>query len=216
MDVGMTAHEHALALINAEIDGVITGAQKAELNRLLLADPAVRALRDELAEVCTALDTLPRADLPAGLHDAIVSGLPVATPVSHAVARRTVLTQRPMLRYAAAFAGGLLVSALAFQLDRFDASQAGQGDLAGTIANAAHVDGNRAEARMIVNLPQAQGSITLTGTAADPQVVTALQSSQPVSIVTQLHGNGIVDVQVIDDATADVLQRGKLRIGSTH
>jgi hypothetical protein len=216
MDVGMTAHEHSLDLINAEIDGVITGAQKAELNRLLLADPAVRALRDELAGVCKALDTMPREDLPAGLHDAIVSGLPVATPISHAVARRTSFTQRPLLRYAAAFAGGLLVSALAFQLDRFDASEAGQGALAGTIADAAHVDGSRAEARMIVNLPQAQGSITLSGTAADPQVVTALESSQPVSIVTQLHGNGVVEVQVVDDATANVLQRGKLRIGSAR
>jgi hypothetical protein len=216
MDVGMTDHDHALELINAEIDGVITGAQKAELNRLLLADPAVRALRDELAGVCKALDTMPREDLPAGLHDAIVNGLPVATPNSHAAARRTAFTQRPMLRYAAAFAGGLLVSALAFQLDRFDAAQAGQGELAGTIADAAHVDASRAEARMIVNLPQAQGSITLTGTAADPQVVTALQSTQPVSIVTQLHGDGVVDVQVVDDATANVLQRGKLRIGSAH
>jgi hypothetical protein len=213
MDVGMTAQEHALELINAEIDGVITGTQKAELNRLLLADPAVRALRDELAGVCKALDTMPREDLPAGLHDAIVSGLPVATPVSHAVARRTSFTQRPLLRYAAAFAGGLLVSTLAFQLDRFNASQ---GELAGTIADAAHVDGSHAEARMIVNLPQAQGSITLAGTAADPQVVTALQSSQPVSIITQLHGNGVVEVQVVDDATANVLQRGKLRIGSAR
>jgi hypothetical protein len=213
MEVGMTDHEHALELINAEIDGVITGSQKAELNRLLLAGPAVRTLRDGLAGVCKALDTMPREDLPAGLHDAIVSGLPVATPASHAAVRRTSFSQRPLLRYAAAFAGGLLVSALAFQLDRFDASQ---GELAGTIADAAHVDGSHAEARMIVNLPQAQGSITLTGTAADPQVVTALQSSQPVSIVTQLHGNGVVEVQVVDDATANVLQRGKLRIGSAR
>ena len=38
---------HAFELINAEIDGVTTGAQRAELNRLLLADPAVRALRDD-------------------------------------------------------------------------------------------------------------------------------------------------------------------------
>lgn len=210
----MTAHAYALELINAEIDGVITGTQKAELNRLLLADPAVRALRDELAEVCNALDAMPREELPADLHDAIVSGLPVATPASHAVARRTALVPRPWFRYAAVFAGGLLVSSLAFQLDRFDAAQTGQGELAGTIANAAHVDGSHGEARMIVNLPQAQGSITLTGTAADKQVVTALQSSQPVSIVTQLHGNGVVEVQVIDDATANVLQRGKLRIGS--
>jgi hypothetical protein len=216
MEVGMTDHDHALELIHADIDGVITGSQKAELNRLLLADPAVRALRDDLAGVCKALDTLPREDLPAGLHDAIVSGLPVATPISHASVRRGSVTQRPLLRYAAAFAGGLLVSALAFQLDRLDATKAGQGELAGTIAHAAHVDGSHAEARMIVNLPQAQGSITLTGTAADPQVVTALQSSQPVSIVTQLHGNGVVEVQVIDDSTANVLQRGKLRIGSAR
>ena len=69
---------------------------------------------------------------------------------------------------------------------------------------------------MIVNLPQAQGSITLTGTAADPQVVTALQSSPPVSILTRLYGNGVVEVQVIDDATSNVLQRGKLRIGSAR
>jgi len=204
----MTDRENAGELINAEIDGVITGAQKAELNRLLLADPTVRALRDELAGVCKALDTLPREDLPAGLHDAIVAGLPVATPVSHARSRRGFALRQP-LRYAAAFAGGLLVSTLAFQLDRFDASQAGHGELAGTIA-----DASRAEARMIVNLPQAQGSITLSGTAAAPQVVTALQSSQPVSITTQLHGNGVVEVHVIDDSTGTLLQRGKLRIGA--
>jgi len=212
----MTDHDHALELIHAEIDGVITGAQKAELNRRLLADPAVRALRDDLAGVCRALDTMPRAELPAGLHDAIVNGLPVATPISHASGRRSGVTQRPLLRYAAAFAGGLLVSALAFQIDRFDATQAGSGELTGTIAAATHVEATHAEARMIVNLPQARGSITLAGTAAAPQVVTALEAAQPVSIVTRLHGDGVVDVQVIDDTTAAVLQRGKLRIGSSH
>ena len=212
----MTDRDHALELIHAEIDGVITGAQKAELNRLLLADPAVRTLRDELAGVCRALDTMPREDLPAGLHDAIVNGLPVATPVSHSSARRSGFMGRPLLRYAAAFAGGLLVSALAFQLDRLDPSRAGQGELAGTITDVAHVDAALAEARMIVNLPQAQGSITLAGTANAPQVVTSLQSSQPVSIVTRLHGDGVVEVEVVDDATSAVLQRGKLRIGSAH
>jgi anti-sigma factor RsiW len=210
MDVGMTVQEHAFALINAEIDGVITSAEKAELNRMLLADPAVRALRDELGTMCRALDTLPREDLPEGLHDAMVTGLPVATPISHANARRTI-QRRPLLRYAAAFAGGLLVSTLAFQLDRFDAAQ---GDLSGTIADAGHLDRTHAEARMIVNLPQVQGSITLSGTATSPQVVTALESTRPVSIVTQLHGDGVVEVQVVDDATDVVLQRGKLRIGT--
>src|SRR6187431_1775121 len=108
-----------------------------------------------------------------------------------------------MLRYAAAFGGGLLISSLAFQLDKFDSGQLATGQLAGTIVDATH-----AEARMIVNLPQVQGSISLSGSTTDPQVVTSLTATQPVSIVTQLHENGLVEVQVVDDATSNVLQRG--------
>lgn len=206
----MTSEDTALELINAEIDGVLTGAQRAELNRLLLADPSVRALRDGLTRTCRTLDEMPRAEIPAGLHEAIVTGLPVAAPKSHGY-RRAAFTGRPFLRYAAAFGGGLLVSALAFQFGKLDSTELGDGQLAGTIADATH-----AEARMIVNLDQVRGSITLTGAAEAPQVVSSLESSQPVSIVTRLHEDGLVEVLVIDDATEKVLQRGNLRIGSGH
>jgi anti-sigma factor RsiW len=210
MDVEMTGQDTTLELINAEIDGVITGPQRAELNRLLLADPSVRALRDELTQTCGALNDMPREELPAGLHDAIVARLPVATPKSHGL-RHTSFTSRPLLRYAAAFGGGLLVSALAFQFGDLDSTQLGAGQLAGTLAEATH-----SEARMIVNLDQVRGSVTLTGSAGAPQIVTSLESTQPVSIVTRLHDDGLVEVQVVDDATDKVLQRGKLRIGSAH
>ena len=210
MDVGMTGQDTTLELINAEIDGVLTGPQRAELNRLLLADPSVRALRDGLTRTCRALDEMPREEVPAGLHEAIVTGLPVAAPKSHGL-RLTGFTSRPLLRYAAAFGGGLLVSALAFQFGQLDSTEFGAGQLAGTIADATH-----AEARMIVNLDQVRGSITLAGAAEAPQVVTSLKSSQPVSIVTRLHEDGWVEVQVVDDTTEKVLQRGNLRIGSGH
>lgn len=203
----MTGQDTTLELINAEIDGTLTGPQRAELNRLLLADPSVRALRDGLARTCRALDEMPREEIPAGLHEAIVTGLPVAAPKSHGL-RHVSFTSRPLLRYAAAFGGGLLVSALAFQLGRLDSTELGAGQLAGTIAAATH-----AEARMIVNLDQVRGTITLTGAAEAPQVVTSLESTRPVSIVTHLHGDGRVEIQVVDDATATVLQRGNLRIG---
>jgi len=210
MGVGMTGQDTTLELINAEIDGVLTGPQRAELNRLLLADPSVRALRDGLTRTCRTLDAMPRVDVPSGLHEAIVTGLPVAAPKSHGL-RRAAFTGRPLLRYAAAFGGGLLVSALAFQFGKLDSTEFGVGQLAGTIADATH-----AEARMIVNLDQVRGSITLTGAAEAPQVVTSLKSSRPVSIVTRLHEDGWVEVQVVDDATEKVLQRGNLRIGSGH
>ena len=203
----MTGQGTTLELINAEIDGMLTGAQRAELNRLLLADPSVRALRDGLMQTCRTLDEMPREEIPEGLHEAIVTGLPVAAPKSHGL-RRAAFTGRPLLRYAAAFGGGLLVSALAFQLGELDSTAIGAGQLAGTIADATH-----AEARMIVSLDQVRGSITLTGAAEAPQVVTSLESTQPVSIVTRLHEDGRVEVQVVDDATATVLQRGNLRVG---
>ena len=210
MDVGMTDQDTTLELINAEIDGVITRPQRAELNRLLLADPSVRALRDELARTCSALDDMPREEPPAGLLAAIVARLPFAAPKSHG-SRHTSFTSRPLLRYAAAFGGGLLVSALAFQFGNLDSTELGAGQLAGTIADATH-----AEARMIVNLDQVRGSITLTGSAEAPQIVTSLESTQPVSIVTHLRDDGVVEVRVVDDATDRVLQRGNLRIGPGH
>jgi anti-sigma factor RsiW len=206
----MTGHDATLELINAEIDGVITGPQRAELNRLLLADPSVRALRDDLLRTCRALDDMPREELPAGLHEAIVARVPVAMPTLRGH-RGSSLVSRPLLRYAAAFGGGLLVSALAFQFGRLDSAELGAGQLAGTIADATH-----AEARMVVNLDQVRGSITLMGSAAAPQVVTLLESARPVSIVTHLHEGGRVEVQVVDDATGMVLQRGNLRIGAEH
>jgi anti-sigma factor RsiW len=210
MDVGMTGHDTTLELINAEIDGVITGPQRAELNRLLLADPSVRVLRDDLLRTCRALDDMPREELPAGLHEAIVMRVPVGAPKSRAIPHAS-FASRPLLRYAAAFGGGLLVSALAFQFGRLDSADLGAGQLAGTIAAATH-----AEARMIVNLDQVHGTITLTGSAESPQVVTSLQTNQPVSIITHLHEGGRVEVQVVDDATATVLQRGNLRIGAEN
>jgi anti-sigma factor RsiW len=210
MGTGMTGQDTTLELINADIDGVITGPQRAELNRLLLADPSVRALRDDLLRTCRALDAMPREELPAGLHEAIVTRVPIGAPKSGGL-RHASITSRPLLRYAAVFAGGLLVSALAFQFGRLDSTQLGADQLSGTIAAATH-----AEARMIVNLDQVRGSITLTGSAQSPQVVTSLEATQPVSIVTQLHAGGRVDVQVVDDATDKVLQRGNLRIGADH
>ena len=205
MGVGMTSQDTTLELINAEIDGVLTGPQRAELNRLLLADPSVRALRDGLTRTCRTLEEMPREDIPSGLHEAIVTGLRARGGAAAEGQREHVAQLRPGL------GGGLLVSALAFQFGKLDSTEFGAGQLAGTIADATH-----AEARMIVNLDQVRGSITLTGAAEAPQVVSSLESSQPVSIVTRLHEDGLVEVLVIDDATEKVLQRGNLRIGSGH
>jgi hypothetical protein len=226
----MTVREHNLELIHAEIDGELTGPQRAELNRLLLSDPVVRALRDELRRTCAAIDSLPDEEPPAGLHESIIASLPPATADS----LPPPVSARPALRYAAAFAGGLLVSALAFQLgsrqDTFSSDQ-----LTGTIASVT-VDASRLE----LHLDQVWGTIHLQGTPQSPVVEASLVASRPVQVIARLEDQEVrlsgfvaaqrkpvhlsggfdrlaaatpakVEISVVDGTSGDVLQTTTLR-----
>ena len=234
MDAGMSESEHLLELINAEIDGVITGPQRAELNRLLLADPAVRALRDELVSTCRALDALPQEEVPADLHARIMASVPAVVP-ERATARQSGFLRGSPLRYAAALAGGLLLTALAFQLNGVDPAAVGTDRLEGTITSA-----NPASSRMDVQFDEIRGSIRVEGTPEAPIVRAELSGTGSASVVAQLGNEKVrldrvtgsasearvahfsqaagarqaeIEIMVIDDETSAVLQRGKLRIG---
>ncbi|MEJ2516389.1 MAG: hypothetical protein P8080_13845, partial [Gammaproteobacteria bacterium] len=66
------ADEHVQALIQAELDGELSAAQEAELAKILLRDPEVRALRDALARTDRVLREMPSAEPPAGLRSRIM------------------------------------------------------------------------------------------------------------------------------------------------
>src|SRR4029077_18086814 len=65
-----------MALIHGELDGELSSEQRADLARLLLADPQVRVLRDELRELCNRLGALGRAEPPPVLRDSMLKRLP--------------------------------------------------------------------------------------------------------------------------------------------
>ena len=72
-----------MALIHAELDGDLNSQQRADLARLLLADPKVRELRDEMRAVCSGLDAVEQVEPPPQLKDSILDRLasvPVTTP----------------------------------------------------------------------------------------------------------------------------------------
>jgi anti-sigma factor RsiW len=182
MVAGMTGQEGWLELIHAEIDGELDGAGRAELNRTLLADPAVRALRDEMQRFCRTLDAVPAEDVPAGLHRSIMESLPASPPEceDRDVRPGGGRFGRPTLRFAAAFAGALLAGTLAFQFAvRHDALDSRE--LAGTIAapDASHVE---------LQLDAVRGTIELAGTPAAPVVQAKLAVSRPVQVIAHLDG----------------------------
>jgi len=65
-----------MALIHAELDGELDSGQRADLARLLLAEPQARALRDQLQGLCSHLDRVEQVEPPPQLKDSILKRLP--------------------------------------------------------------------------------------------------------------------------------------------
>jgi hypothetical protein len=118
-----------LELIHAEIDGELDGRQNAELARCLLADPEVRALREDLRRLCTALDALEDVDPPPQLRQSIVDALPQSTP-----SRARSWWSAPRLRYAALIAAVLGAGTVVYET--LDGPRPATSDVAGTMAAA--------------------------------------------------------------------------------
>jgi len=121
------------ALIHGEIDGELDNEQRAELARGLLADPEIRAVRDQLQRVSKAMEAFEEVEPPADLHASILAALPQRAPLRRrpSVAPPWVA---PAWRYAALIAGVCVAGALLYQ------TVSGPGpaatDIAGTIAPA--------------------------------------------------------------------------------
>jgi hypothetical protein len=98
-------------LIEANLEGTLSGPELAELNRRLLGSPETRALRDDLKHVDALLRALPAETPPAGLLDAVLQRAP--QPAREGAAGDPA--RRPFARIAAGFAGGALVTAALFQ-----------------------------------------------------------------------------------------------------
>lgn len=101
-----------MALIHAELDGDLGSEQRADLARLLLADPQVRVLRDDLQRVCNRLGALGEAEPPLELKDSILNRLPVPLAVV-APAYRSAAFGR--WRLAALFAGLLTAGTIVYE-----------------------------------------------------------------------------------------------------
>jgi hypothetical protein len=126
--------EERLALIHAEIDGEIDGAQRAELARLLLGEPQTRVLREQLKRVCDALDRVGGAEPPPQLRDAVLRRLPPATAAAAPAAR----TWSPGRWRQAALIAGLLAGG-AVVYETVQGPGPGSSETAGTMAAGAPV-----------------------------------------------------------------------------
>jgi hypothetical protein len=118
--------DERMALIHAELDGELTSQQRADLARLLLADPQARALRDELLGLCRRLDAVGQVEPPPRLKDSILSRLSVPVATTHRGASYS------RWRLAAMVAGLLMAGTIVYQTVQGPAP--GGRETAGTMA----------------------------------------------------------------------------------
>jgi anti-sigma factor RsiW len=104
----MLASDRLHELIQGDLDGVLSAADRAELARLLLQDPEARRLHGQMQRADRLLHDIPAAEPPAGLRDAVLGG--PARP-AESTGRWSRLST---YRIAAAFLGGFLVIGVAY------------------------------------------------------------------------------------------------------
>lgn len=152
--------EKYLELIHAEVDGELPDRERAELSRYLLANPEARAFREELRSVCAALDAIEQVEPPRGLKESILAAIATRAPAQERTVSRQAGQAPRMLRYAAAFAGGLLVSAIAFQMGFDSRGGIGVADLVGTMAGPGDTGARRVDS-MRLDHGQLAGEVSL-------------------------------------------------------
>jgi hypothetical protein len=180
--------EKYLELIQADVDGELPEQHRAELGRYLLANPEARAAREELKRLCGLLDSIPAVEPPADLKASVLGAvrLPPARSGSSNLPGFGVPSR--MLRYAAVFAGGLLVSAIAFQvgLDRRSGLDISQ--VAGTMASQDPAATSAPVDTVKVSLEQVSGQVSLYRSPSMRVVEFDLRAHQPVEVVVAHDG----------------------------
>jgi anti-sigma factor RsiW len=162
-----------LALIHAEIDGELDARQRAELARQLLAEPQIRTEREDLRQLCAALDALPEVEPPAQLRASILAALPPS-----GIPRSRSGWSAPRWRYAALLAGVLGAGALVFET--LDGTRPATTEAAGTMA-AARVPVTLDTVRL--NSGPVAGRVSLYRDSGGLGVVFALVAPAPVDVL---------------------------------
>jgi hypothetical protein len=175
--------ERHFELIHADLDGELSREDRAELARVLLANPEARAQRDELSRLFAELARLDDVPPPADLTPSVLARIPGAGPARRSGVISGGWDGRAALRYAAVFVGGLLTSAVVFQLGRHGAVAPDVSDLVGTIGGHDIASQQAPADRIRLELDQVDGTINSWEVGSQLVLELDLRAREPVEVV---------------------------------
>jgi anti-sigma factor RsiW len=180
--------EKYLELIQADVDGELPEQHRAELSRYLLAHPEARAVRDDLRRLCGALDRVPAVEPPSELKASILGSVRLPAPKGGASSLHGFWGSPRMVRFAAVFAGGLLVSAIAFQLGTDRRSGLDTSQVVGTMASPDAAASSVPVDTLKVSLDQVSGTVSLVQSPSSRVLEFDLAAKEPVEVVVAHDG----------------------------
>lgn len=178
----MTIDPKYFELIQAEIDGEIDDAGKAELENFLAESEEGRAVYEELETLCRSLDSIPSLNPPSHLRHMLLNQAPVKAPTQPSPNLLQRLFSGPLLGYVGVFAAGV-----ALTLALLDSGQISRGafddvtGLVGTLADAGRIAPEHGT--ISIDKSEVAGTVTLRSTGPLLIVDFDLSARQPVEIV---------------------------------
>jgi len=210
--------EHALELINAEIDGELGPEERAELDALLEASEPARALRAELRKLANLLDGLPEEVPPADLAGRILEdiNLPERRP-AFSLSRLFASVQPATAGFA--FAAGLLLAVGFYELSPGDRFAVDTSNMVGTMVMNPKSDVARQTDTMTVQAPGISGTVSISVSGEFKILSFDLASAEQTEIQialaeTGLGFGGIAHGPVVNTAGVDYYEvsGGSLRV----
>jgi hypothetical protein len=178
----MTIDPKYFELIQADIDGEIDAAGKAELENFLAESEDGRAVYEELETLCRSLDGMPGIEPPPHLRHVLLNQAPVKSAPRPEPGLLQRLFSGPLLGYVGVFAAGA-----ALTLALVDSSQISRGafddvtGLVGTIADSGFVVPEHGT--ISIDESEVAGTVTLRSTGPILIVDFDLSAREPVEIV---------------------------------
>ena len=178
----MAIDSKIVELINADVDGEISPADKQQLEAALAANPEAQAMHAELAGLGSALNELPDLDPPPHLKHAIMASLPARQKEPARESWFRSLLAAPALGYVGMFVAGALLTLSLVSSDQLsDRAFTDVTGLVGTIASDVPEGPDVQITR--IDRPEVAGRVSMRNSGPLVIVDFDLVSSGPVDIV---------------------------------
>jgi len=201
-------------LINADIDGEISDAQKIELQAFLGENTEGRALHDELASLCTTLDGVNQEEPPTFMRHIIMNSVPPVRATEDSQGFLQVLLATPALKYAATFAAGVFLALSIVNSSQL--SDQASDDVTGLVGTVADPVRANLEGSIALNEPDIAGTVSLRSVGSLLILDFDLVSTDHIEIEATytdrtIWFNGFAQLES-DDTTVSA-ETGRVRLG---